>query len=193
MLYNTVLFLHILGAILMFVAIGITLSAMIAMLHSKKVDAIYNWSAIAVKLDGLLPFSVILILLPGLYLVITNWGWGIAWVNISLIALVAMTFMGPIINLRRLKGILNTAKIAHETNMSAPTAELSNKIRDRVLWNSVSIMTLLAVAIVFIMTVKLELVGTLITMAIAIALGFIVSKALLNKPSINLRTTKTIS
>jgi hypothetical protein len=159
----------------------------------KKVDAIYYWSAIAVKLDGLLPFSVILILLPGLYLVITNWGWGFAWVNISLIALVAMTFMGPIINLRRLKGILNTAKIAHETNMSAPTSELSDKIRDRVLWNSVSIMTLLAVAIFFIMTVKLELVETLITMAIAIALGFIVSKVLINKPSINLRTTKTIS
>lgn len=185
MLYNTVLFLHILGAIIMFVAVGITLTAMISMLHSKKVEAIYNWSKLAVKLDGLLPFSVIIILLPGVYLVITVWGWGTAWINTSLIALVVMTFIGPIINLRRLKRILNIATNAHVANMNAPTSELVNKIRDRVLWNSVLIMTMLAIAIVFLMTVKLELLGSLITMAIAIVLGFIVTKLLLSRDTEN--------
>ncbi|MEI4770224.1 hypothetical protein WAX74_11320 [Psychrobacillus sp. FJAT-51614] len=163
----------------MFIGVGITLSAMIGMLYSKKIDAIFNWSILAVKADGLLPFSTILILLPGFYLVITSWGWGTAWINISLTALVAMIFLGPIINLRRLKAILEIAKNEYEANITNPSTELVDKIRDRVLWNSISTMTMLAFAIVFLMTVKLEILGSLITIAIAFVLGFIVPKLLL--------------
>lgn len=180
MLYNIILFLHILGAVLMFVAVGITLLAMLSMLHSAKTIGIRNWSALAVKLDGLLPFSVILILLPGLYLVFSTWGWGNSWIDLSLAAIIIMTFMGPIINLRRLKDILNAANA--ETN-DVPSALLLEKVRNRVLWNSVLTMTMLTIAILFVMTVKLSMIGCLVTFALAIVLGFIVSKILLGRVS----------
>ncbi|MFZ3591337.1 DUF2269 family protein [Bacillus sp. DJP31] len=120
-IYNIVLFLHILGTIIMFVAVGITLLAMISMLHSAKTERLRNWAALSVRLDGLLPFSVIFILLPGLYLVFSTWGWGNGWVDLSIATLVVMTFMGPIINLRRFKEILNAANA--ETN-DVPSREL---------------------------------------------------------------------
>lgn len=180
MIYNVMLFFHILGTMAMFVAVGITLTAMIAMLHAKKTEALRDWSTLAVKMDGLLPFSVILILLPGLYLVFTTWGWGVAWINISLAALIVMTFMGPAVNLRRLKIILTLANAETE---SVPSSSLLEKVKDRTLWNSVIIMTMLAIAILFLMTVKLALVGSLIAFGIAIILGFIVANIVLKGAS----------
>ena len=188
MLYNIVLFVHILGAIIMFLAVGITLLAMISMLHSTNTENVRNWSALAVKLDGLLPFSVILILVPGLYLVLSTWGWGNAWVDLSLTTLIIMTFMGPIINLRRLKAIANTVKA--ETN-AVPSAELLEKVRDRVLWNSVSIMTMLALAIVFLMTVKVAMIGSIVTVVVAIVFGFILAKLLLSRVSNTISATES--
>jgi len=182
--YNIVLFIHILGAILMFVAVGFTLLAMISMLYSTKTEGLRNWAALAVKLDGLLPFSVILILVPGLYLVFTSWGWGNSWIDISLALLLIMTFMGPIINLRRLKSILN-GTIA-ETEL-VPSAGLLEKVRDRTLWNSVLIMTMLTISILFLMTVKLTMSGSIITIVIAIILGLLAANILIS------RATKTFS
>ena len=180
MLYSIVLFLHIIGAVVMFVAVGITLLAMISMLNSKTTDTLRNWAALAVKLDGLLPFSVILILVPGLYLVFTRWGWGNPWIELSLALLIVMTFMGPIINLRRLKAILNAAN-AEESAL--PSAVLLKKVRDRVLWNSVLIMTMLALAIVFLMTVKLSITGSLVAIVAAVVLGLMAASILLNRTS----------
>lgn len=84
--------------------------------------------------------------------------------------------MGPAINLRRLKKFLTAANAETE---SVPSSSLLEKVRDRGLWNSVIIMTMLAVAILFLMTVKLALVGSLIVFGIAIILGFMVTNIVL--------------
>ncbi|PLT29569.1 DUF2269 family protein [Peribacillus deserti] len=193
MLYNVLLFFHILGTVIMFAAVSITLTAMIAMLHAKKTETLRDWSSLAVKMDGLLPFSVILILLPGLYLVFSTWGWRVPWINISLAVLMVMTFMGPAINLRRLKMILTAAK---EETQSVPSSRLWEKVQDRTLWNSVIIMTMLAIAILFLMTVKPALIGSLITLGAAITIGFIVTHLVLKTavlPSVPLHTNTSES
>lgn len=115
---------------MMFIAVGLTITAMVAMLYSKKTETLRVWAALAVKVDGLLPFSVIIIFLPALYLVITTWGWHAAWINLSLAALIVMTFMGPAINLRRLKNIL---KAADAETASTPSATLVKTVQDRLL------------------------------------------------------------
>ncbi|NHM32107.1 hypothetical protein [Neobacillus terrae] len=170
----------------MFVAVGITLTAMMGMLHAKKVDDLKVWSSLAVKVDGLLPLSVIFILVPGLYLVFSTWGWKIAWVNISLAALIVMTIMGPAINLRKLKGILNAVKSETE---STPSAGLQEKVRNRVLWNSVIIMTMLTIAILFLMVVKPALVWAFLTIAAAILLG-VITAGLILRSSVNTSISK---
>ena len=182
MLYSIMLFLHIIGTVMMFIAGGLTITAMIAMLYSKKTETLRVWAALAVKVDGLLPFSVIIIFLPALYLVITTWGWHAAWINLSLAALIVMTFMGPAINLRRLKNIL---KAADAETASTPSATLVKTVQDRLLWISVITMTALAVAIVFLMTVKLEMLGSLVTFGVAIVAGYIASTLLLKRPSLS--------
>lgn len=176
MLYSIMLFLHIIGTVIMFIAVGLTITGMIRMLHSKKTETLRVWASLAVKADGLLPFSVIIIFFPALYLVITAWGWQVAWINLSLAALIVMLFMGPSINLRRLKAIL---KATDAETASTPSASLVKTVQNRLLWTSVITMTTLAIAIVFLMTVKLALIGSLVTFAIAIVLGYITSTLIL--------------
>lgn len=178
MLYNIVLFVHILGAVLMFIAMGILFTAMISMLHAKEKDEVHKWSALAVKLDGLMPLSTLLIIAPALYLVFSAWGWGVAWINVSLALFVVMSVMGPMINLRRLKSIMDAA--SSETG-TVPSAALLSKVRDRALWNSVSVMSMLTVGILFLMAVKLPLLGSLETIGFAVIAGFVLANVLLAK------------
>ncbi len=177
-MYNVILFLHILGVMLMFAAVGITLAGMIGMIFSKETNTLKIWSKVAVKMDEFLPFSVILILVPGVYLVISSWGWQVAWVNISLAALILMSLAGPIINLRRFKDILLTV---NAESGAIPSAKLVEKVRDRVLWNSVSIMTMEVLGIIYLMTVKPGILGSLITLVIGAILGLIFSNIFLSK------------
>ena len=169
-MYQIMLFLHILGVILMFVAVGGTLAGMFGMLYAKDVSALKLWSKLATKMDGFLPFSVILILLPALHLVFTTWGWDTAWINVSLVVLLLMTIAGPAINLRRLKGI--TQAVNNET-VAIPSANLIAKVRDRVLWTSVSIMTIIGLGIVYLMVIKPEIIHSLIALAICIIVGWL--------------------
>lgn len=178
MLYNIVLFVHILGAVLMFMAMGILFTAMISMLHAKEKDEVQRWSALAVKLDGLMPLSILLIIAPALYLVFSSWGWDYAWINVSLVLVAAMSVMGPMINLRRLKGIVHTAQ---SEAGGAPSAALLSKVRDRLLWNSVSVMSMLSVGILFLMAVKLPLLGSLVTTGFAVIAGLLLANVLLAK------------
>ena len=183
MLYNTILFVHILGAIVMFMGVGITMAAMIAMLYSRSIEQLRGYVSLAKKADGLLPFSVILILIPGLYLVFTNWGWGDAWINASLILLIVMTIMGPVINLRRIHEIDHAANEASEL-----TLEVIDKVKNKVLWTSVSIMTMLGFAIVFLMTVKVGLAGSLMTIVAAVIVGLGCSRIFLTKKNLSLQS-----
>lgn len=178
MLYNVVLFLHILGAVIMFMAISILALSMLSLLHAKETGDVKRWSGLAVKTDALFPLSTLIIIVPALYLVFSTWGWGIAWINVSLAALLGTSFLGPVINLRRLKGILAAAEA--ETD-SVPSSDLVRKVRDPVLWNSVSIMSMLVFGILFLMAVKLPLVGSLITMAIALVAGLVLARFMLAK------------
>lgn len=177
------LFLRILGTIGMFIAVGLTLTAMIGMLNAKKTETLRIWANFAVKVDGLLPFSVIIIFLPALYLVMNAWDWNLAWINGPLAALIVISFMGPAINLRRLKLAL---KAANEEKSSTPSNHLMQIVRDRLLWTSCFTMSMIAVAIVFLMTVKPALIGTIIAFAAAILLGYIIPSIILKKVPSNI-------
>ncbi|MGK7379335.1 hypothetical protein ACSFXN_16000 [Planococcus sp. 1R117A] len=176
MLYNIVLFFHILGAVLIFMAIGLLFTAMISMLHAKDVKGIRQWSSLAIKLDILFPISTILTLASAFYLVFSAWGWGYAWINVSVAALIGNSILGILFNLMRLKGI---GEAANRETENVPSSALLNKVRDRILWTAISIMTLVTIGILFLMVMKLETAGSLMAMGIAVAAGFLLAKFIL--------------
>lgn len=174
------LFLHVFGTLLMFMGVGIALTALLCILFAKDTQSIGTWAKVAHKSDGLIPVSVIFIFFPGLYLVFSTWGWGTGWIDISLAALIVLMIMGPVINLPRIKAIL---KAVTEEKSTTPSPALLQIVHNRTLWNSFMIMTMVSFGIVFLMTMKLAVMGSLITMVISVILGLILSNILLGKAS----------
>lgn len=185
-MYQVLLFIHIFGVTVMFAGIGITVSMMMGMLSANKVESVRFCSAFAVKADGLLPFSVFLILLPGLYLAYAQWGFKSAWIDVSMVTLIGMTLMGPIINLKRLKAVFSESE-----KQEGLTVHLVEKVKNKVLWRSVFVMTMLAVGMIFLMALKLDWTGSLVAIVVSAVLGVILADLSLSKAKISAVSAST--
>jgi len=129
--YSLVLFLHIVGAVLLFVLLtveGVTM-------RQGTTGARFN------RLFG--PISALLILGPGLYMVAAGAGWS-AWVGVGLVSWVLIAVLGAITGISVLRG-----------RMSSRSAAVSWSVRVG-----------MAVAVVFVMTVKPALLVSLIAVSV---------------------------
>ena len=167
-MYSFMVFLHIVGVLLMFGAVSLTLAAMVGLLIARHVMILRTWANFAVKMDRLLPLSAVFVIGPGIYLTISTWGWQTAWINMSLVLLLFMCIAGPVINLPRLKQI---ATAANEHPLEQISEALQIECRNVVLWRSVSMMALQLMAIVYMMTMKPTIIGAIITVSVCIIIG----------------------
>jgi len=138
--YSIALFLHILGAVLLFVLLtveGVTM-------RQGTTGARFN------RLFG--PISALLILGPGLYMVAAGAGWS-AWVGVGLVSWVLIAVLGAITGISVLRG-----------RMSSRSAAVSWSVRVG-----------MAVAIVFVMTVKPGLLVSLIAVIAGASAGLAAS------------------
>ncbi len=134
--YSIALFLHIVGALLVFVLLtveGLTL-------RQGTTGARFN------RIFG--PISALLILVPGLYLVASGAGWS-GWVEAGLTTWVLIAVIGAITGISLLRG-----------RMSLRTAAISWSARVG-----------MAVAVVFIMTVKPDLLVSSIAVGFGLVAG----------------------
>ncbi len=138
--YSIALFLHILGAVLLFVLLtveGVTM-------RQGTTGARFN------RLFG--PISALLILGPGLYMVAAGAGWS-AWVGVGLVSWVLIAVLGAITGISVLRG-----------RMSSRSAAVSWSVRVG-----------MAVAVVFVMTVKPALLVSLIAVIVGAGAGLAAS------------------
>lgn len=167
-LYELALFLHVMGAIGLFMGVAIVLTAMARMRRSESVAQVREWSGLADFSDKLMPVASLVLLLTGIYMASDVGVWGDGWVDISLLLLLAMMVLGPAVNARRLAAISRAAKEAPEGSVQGP---LLARVLDPVLWTSVQTMSVVGVGIVFLMTVKPGMAGSLVTLVVTLALG----------------------
>jgi hypothetical protein len=171
MFYSIVLFLHISGVLLLFSAVGIEWLCFTNMRRSASREIICSWFNQAKILKRLFPGSSILILLTGLYMSIDVWK-DAGWVIIGFIGLIAIAISGGIISGKRIAAIETIAN----REKDKPFKEISSMVNDNFLWNSLLIRTCAAFGIVYMMTVKTDLLDSIIVMVISIAVGFILAK-----------------
>ena len=174
-LYNVALFLHILGVLGLFIAIGLELTGMCRMRVAKTVEQVLEWTRLSQSLLIVFPIVSVLILLAGLFMLMTAWGWTVAWINTSFIGLIAMSIQGAAINAPKGKAIHEAAETSAH---GAVSTELRNRINDTAYWTSVLTMTAASLGIVFLMTVKPNLIGTLVTAAVSVAVGIVSGQVL---------------
>lgn len=169
-LYSATLLLHIVGMIGLFIALSLEVAVVFRLRVVKTTTQVHEWLALSRVIDVVLPVSAVFILISGLILTFSVWGWGHAWIELSLGLLVLLGILGPVINGPRMKAI-------HVAAQAAPVGEISPALRQAifnpVLRVYIPIPVLVALGAVIMMVLKLDWLGSGMVIAGVLILGLI--------------------
>lgn len=169
-LYPYALVIHIVGVLGLFISISLEVLAVFRMRAAKTTDQVHEWISVNRLLEKTLPASAVLILVSGLYLAFTGWGFNQAWIDLSLGGLVLLGILGPVINGSRMKGIERAAAAAPDGEIPV---NLRERIADPVLRIYAPIPGILGLGVVALMTLKLDWIGSIAVLLIALVVGLI--------------------
>ena len=175
-LYSVALFLHIVGALGLFVALGLEWTSLLYLRRAATADQAREWLKLFTSLRRLYPISWLAILIPGFYMAATAWR-VTAWVPTALGAVVLLAVLGATLTGRRMGTIGQS--VAAESGPISST--LRQRLDDPLLWASLRLRTAIALGIVFLMTVKPDLLGSLLTIGVAGVFGFAFSLPVLGR------------
>jgi uncharacterized membrane protein len=167
-LYTVILFVHIVGAIGYFLGIGLWLFILLSWRRTQCVEQVRS----LLHLNDLsAPFaaaSAVLLLGTGLYLALTAWSLLTSWILVALISLLMVPTSAALIAPRR-------SAIVKQLAREAPGGELSGTLEqhldDPVLATACTTVLTLLLGLVFLITTKPNLAGSLIVMVVALLLG----------------------
>lgn len=106
------------------------------------------------------PVSVVAILVPGLYMMITSWGW-VPWIAAGLLVWLLIAVLGAV----------NGIRLSVATQHAAADAAAIHQLRAGAFVVSWWMRITLALGIVFLMTTKPDLLGASLSVVIAAAIG----------------------
>ena len=92
-LYQIALFLHIAGALGIIAALAIEWTGLSHLVRAATAEQVQEWSGITLVLRRLGPVSMVLLLVPGMYMAATGWR-GTAWPWIGLAAMLFLPALG---------------------------------------------------------------------------------------------------
>jgi hypothetical protein len=168
-IYTIVLFVHIIGAIGYFLSIGIWLFILVGLRRAQRVEHVRA----LIKLNDLSgPFgagSAVVLLIAGLYLALTAWSLLTGWILVALISLILMVPTTAALIAPRRSAIVK--QLAREAPGGELSEALERHIDDPILATVCTTVLTLLLGLVFLMTTKPNLVGSLIVMVVALLLG----------------------
>jgi hypothetical protein len=168
--YQTALFLHILGAFGFFIAIGVFYVAVLGVRRAQTVGSIKLWTGAAAGISRIVfPVSFLVIVIAGIYMVVTVWGERAPWAGVSLIAFIILGVGATLIQGRRMAALGQRAATQPE---SAPVTDaLRTQAHDAITWIAVNASAAFAIGIVYLMTLKPDALGSVIALLIALVVG----------------------
>jgi hypothetical protein len=166
--YKIALFIHVVSVLALFTAAGIEITEMVGLRRSATVETVRAWARGTAFVGRVFPISSVVILVSGLFMMVAAWPGNTPWAITALVSLVVLAILGGAINGKRLEAIHSAAEAAPAGPIPAT---LRQQINDPVLWTSVQTMTVGALGIVYLMTVKPGWVASVVCMLIALAIG----------------------
>jgi len=155
-LYSIALFLHVVGALLLFVTLTVEGIALRQLRRAMTSEAAQGAAAMlrVNRIAG--PLSALGVLIPGLYMTATSWGW-VAWILVALVSWLLLAVLGAV-NGIRIAGLERTQLLLTE-------------IRKPIFLISWLTRVGMATGVIFLMTVKPGAVEAVLAMLIATAAG----------------------
>ncbi len=158
-IYSIVLYLHIVGALLLFVAMGIEFVTVSRLRSAGTAEQVRDWLGVLGSLRVIGPVALVTILVPGLYMVATSAGWQ-PWNALALLAMVVLAALGAASNAARIPIIGRS--IGPLRGPLPPEARA--RLRDRIVWTSILTRIGIGLGIVLLMTVKPDLVASAVAL-----------------------------
>jgi hypothetical protein len=178
-LYNLALFLHIVGAFGLFVAFGLEWLVVTRLGRARTREEAVTWMGVMSLVRRVGPVSLGLILLPGLYMAVTRWGFD-GWPGAALLGMVALGLVGGLLTGRATAGLGST--IGAEIGPLSPP--FLGRLRSPVLARSLWTRSALALGIVGLMVFKPDFRASLILLAASALVGLAVALTTARRPAI---------
>ena len=107
--YHVALFFHVFGMMVFCAALGVLLAAIVQVQRASTVEQLRIWSGLGHSSGNVFQLANGLILLPGLYMMATTWGWLTAWIDVALGALLVMAWVGATVISPRIDALYQAA------------------------------------------------------------------------------------
>jgi hypothetical protein len=167
--YNIALFLHVSGDIGIFIGITTWLFCLVALRRATNVTQVQTLTGLISLSRPVAIISALLTIATGLYMVVTVWGGQAGWAIVALVGIIVLLppLVGVIIE-PRIHAIVALAQASPDGPL--PTS-LMRQIHDPVLGTAVQTMAAIVLGIVFLMTTKPAIAGSIGVMAVALVVG----------------------
>ena len=171
-LYQIALFLHILGVLGFFIAIGVFYAAVLGVRRAKTIGALRLWTGAAAGVSRIIfPIASVVILIAGIYMVVTVWGERAPWAGVALVALIVLAVGSTFTQGRRMAALGESVVVPPDS--AAVTGAVWTQAHDAVTWVSVNVSAAFAIGIVYLMTLKPDALGSVIALLIALVVGLV--------------------
>jgi hypothetical protein len=164
--YAIALFLHIVGALGIFVALGLEWTGLRQMRSAMSAEPVRAWMGILQSTQKVGFVSMLAAVVSGVYMMATAWG-GAAWLIVTLASLVLVIALSAALTRPRMAA-MGRALAAPKWLDRANWQRLANH---PLLWASIQTRVAIALAIIFLKIAKPDLGGSLAVMGVAIVLG----------------------
>jgi hypothetical protein len=164
--YSIALFLHIVGALGVFVVLGLEWTGLWQIWSAMRPEQVRAWMAILRSARKVGIASMLTTVISGIYMMLTAWG-GVAWIIVTLGALVLVMGLSVALTGPRMAAI-GRALATEKGPLSDTFHSLANH---PLLWISIQTRVAIGLGIVLLKTAKPDLGGSLLTIGIAIVLG----------------------
>lgn len=174
-LYPLLLFLHIAAAVVLFMAIGIELVSVMRMRRMHRSEQLREILDLVASTRALAPLSACLVLAAGSSLCLLRWSFSLPWIDVSLGVFLLTAFTGVTITGRRLARM---HRWAHEHPDGSLSHSFTRHIDDPILVTTLCTTMSLLLSVLFLMTTKPLLPGSLAVVFVGMLVGAGVSMPL---------------
>jgi hypothetical protein len=164
--YAVILFFHIVGALGFFVALGLEWTTIRQLRRVATVEQLREWLRLSNGASRVGMVSMLVLLGTGFHMMAKVWG-GVAWILVALGTIVLLAVLTVALSRRRMAAI--GKEIASEKGPLSPA--LQQLLHHPMLWIAIQTRVGIALGIIYLMTVKPDLIGALLTVGVATLLG----------------------
>jgi hypothetical protein len=167
-LYTLLLFVHVSGAICLFIGMGIWLFGSIVMARATRAEQVRTIADLMLMIRLVVPVSAFVIIAAGLTMTLTAWGFQTGWVAVALSSMIIIGPIGTWVIDPKVRAI---TALAHTLPDGPLPITLAERTHDRVLRTALHTMTAMLFGIVFLMTIKPALTNAIGAMVVSAFIG----------------------